>query len=87
MIPVAAWRLHTQFGVINTSDAVWQSDEFIVSKEEAQRYRYNDPTQLIKKTNQFNLTSRRYMRAEVEAVTQDPSFILLYGRLTVWCPS
>ncbi|HTZ95272.1 MAG TPA: HAD-IIIC family phosphatase [Terriglobales bacterium] len=39
-------------------------------------------TQLINKTNQFNLTTRRYTSAEVEAVAQDPSFVTLYGRLT-----
>ena len=38
-------------------------------------------TQLINKTNQFNLTTRRYTRAEVEALSQDPTFITLYGRL------
>ena len=38
-------------------------------------------TQLINKTNQFNLTTRRYTSAEVEAITQDPTFITLYGRL------
>jgi FkbH-like protein len=39
-------------------------------------------TQLISKTNQFNLTTRRYTRAEVEAVSQDPAFLTLCGRLT-----
>jgi FkbH-like protein len=39
-------------------------------------------TQLINKTNQFNLTTRRYTSAEVEAVAHDPSYISLYGRLT-----
>ena len=38
-------------------------------------------TQLINKTNQFNLTTRRYTSAEAEAVAQDPTFITLYGRL------
>ena len=38
-------------------------------------------TQLINKTNQFNLTTRRYTSAEVEAIAQDPSFVTLYGRL------
>jgi FkbH-like protein len=38
-------------------------------------------TQLINKTNQFNLTTRRYTGTEVEAVAHDPSFITLYGRL------
>jgi FkbH-like protein len=37
--------------------------------------------QLINKTNQFNLTTRRYTSAEVEAMAQDPAFVTLYGRL------
>jgi FkbH-like domain len=39
-------------------------------------------TQLIGKTNQFNLTTRRYTRAQVEAIAADPSYISLYGKLT-----
>ena len=39
-------------------------------------------TQLINKTNQFNLTTRRYTGGEVEAIAQDPAFLTLYGRLT-----
>jgi FkbH-like protein len=38
-------------------------------------------TQLINKTNQFNVTGRRYTRAEIEAISRDPAFITLYGRL------
>ncbi len=38
-------------------------------------------TQLINKTNQFNLTTRRYTSAEVEAIARDPNFVTLYGRL------
>jgi len=38
-------------------------------------------TQLINKTNQFNLTTRRYTSAEVEAISRDPGFVTLYGRL------
>lgn len=38
-------------------------------------------TQLVNKTNQFNLTTRRYTSAEIEAVTSNPSFVTLYGRL------
>jgi FkbH-like protein len=38
-------------------------------------------TQLINKTNQFNLTTRRYTSVEVESIAQDPGFITLYGRL------
>jgi FkbH-like protein len=38
-------------------------------------------TQLINKTNQFNLTTRRYTAAEVESIMNDPNYITLYGRL------
>ena len=38
-------------------------------------------TQLINKTNQFNLTTRRYTSAEVESIASDPAYITLYGRL------
>jgi FkbH-like protein len=38
-------------------------------------------TQLINKTNQFNLTTRRYTSAEVEAISRDPNYVTLYGRL------
>lgn len=39
-------------------------------------------TQLINKTNQFNLTTQRYTSAEVEAIAQNPAFLTLCGRLT-----
>ena len=38
-------------------------------------------TQLTNKTNQFNLTTRRYTRAEIESIAANPSYITLYGRL------
>ncbi|HEV2499706.1 MAG TPA: hypothetical protein VGY31_09025, partial [Terriglobia bacterium] len=38
-------------------------------------------TQLINKTNQFNLTTRRYISAQVEGVSRDSGFVTLYGRL------
>jgi len=38
-------------------------------------------TQLINKTNQFNLTTRRYTFVEVESIASDPAYISLYGRL------
>jgi FkbH-like protein len=38
-------------------------------------------TQLINKTNQFNLTTRRYTSGEVEAISGDPAYVTLYGRL------
>ena len=38
--------------------------------------------QLTNKTNQFNLTTRRYTRAELEAVAHDRNAVALYARLT-----
>jgi len=38
-------------------------------------------TQLINKTNQFNLTTRRYTSAEVQSMASDPGWITFYGRL------
>ncbi|MDL2215774.1 HAD-IIIC family phosphatase [Ruminococcaceae bacterium OttesenSCG-928-N02] len=38
-------------------------------------------TQLINKTNQFNLTTRRYTPAQVQALTASDEYITLYGRL------
>ncbi len=38
-------------------------------------------TQLINKTNQFNLTTRRYTIAEIEKISRDPDYMALYGRL------
>jgi FkbH-like protein len=37
--------------------------------------------QLTNKTNQFNLTTRRYSLAEIESIAADESYIGLYGRL------
>lgn len=37
--------------------------------------------QLTNKTNQFNLTTRRCTRTEIEQMASDPSYITLYGRL------
>ena len=38
-------------------------------------------TQLTNKSNQFNLTTRRFTTAEMEAVFADNSYIRLYGKL------
>jgi FkbH-like protein len=38
--------------------------------------------QLIGKTNQFNLTTRRYTQADVESIASDPNHIGIYGRLS-----
>jgi FkbH-like protein len=39
-------------------------------------------TQLINKTNQFNLTTKRYTSAEVESIAGDSGALTLYGRLS-----
>jgi len=39
-------------------------------------------TQLTNKTNQFNLTTRRYTAAEIQKMSLDPAYITLYGKLT-----
>lgn len=38
--------------------------------------------QLTNKSNQFNLTTRRYTEAEIEAAAADPKKVTLYGRLS-----
>lgn len=39
-------------------------------------------TQLTNKSNQFNVTTRRYTESEMTAISQDAGYIRLYGRLT-----
>lgn len=38
-------------------------------------------TQLINKTNQFNLTTRRYTAGEIDQIAVDAAYVPLYGRL------
>ena len=37
--------------------------------------------QLTNKSNQFNLTTKRYSQNDIESVASDPDYITLYGRL------
>ena len=37
--------------------------------------------QLTNKSNQFNLTTKRYSQSEIEAIAQDNDYITLYGKL------
>lgn len=39
-------------------------------------------SQLTNKTNQFNLTTRRYTLAEMEAISRDSSYVGVYGKLS-----
>ena len=38
--------------------------------------------QLTNKSNQFNLTTQRYTRTEIEQMAGDSAFVTLYGRLS-----
>ena len=37
--------------------------------------------QLTNKSNQFNLTTKRYSQSEIETIASDPGYITLYGKL------
>lgn len=37
--------------------------------------------QLTNKSNQFNLTTRRYTQTEIEEIAENPAYLTLYGRL------
>ncbi len=37
--------------------------------------------QLTNKSNQFNLTTKRYSQSDIEALAEDPDYITLYGKL------
>lgn len=62
-------------------------DEFLLSLEMVAEINSFKPlyldriVQLINKTNQFNLTTKRYTSAEVEAISRDGNYLTLYGRL------
>ncbi|ETT12269.1 NLI interacting factor-like phosphatase [Fusobacterium sp. CM21] len=62
-------------------------DEFLKSLEMKAEINFAKPiyfdriTQLINKTNQFNLTTKRYTLAEVENIASSKDRMLIYGRL------
>lgn len=63
-------------------------DDFLASLEMSAVIGEFDPvhipriTQLTNKSNQFNLTTKRYTQSEMEAVAASPDYIRLCGRLT-----
>ena len=63
-------------------------DDFLASLEMSAVIGEFDPvhipriTQLTNKSNQFNLTTKRYTQAEMEAVAASPDYIRLCGRLS-----
>ena len=63
-------------------------DEFLVSLNMLADIHRFDPiyyeriTQLINKTNQFNLTTKRYTIADVEKIADNNNYIALFGKLS-----
>jgi len=63
-------------------------DEFLASLEMTAEIKSFSPiyldriTQLINKTNQFNLTTKRYTAGEIEKIASSNSHIKIYGKLT-----
>jgi FkbH-like protein len=63
-------------------------DEFLASLEMKAEIKPFSPvyleriSQLINKTNQFNLTTIRYTLAQVEEFSENPTYTCLYGKLT-----
>jgi FkbH-like protein len=62
-------------------DDYLQSLEMVAEIDAFQPVYIERIAQLINKTNQFNLTTRRYTLAEVQELSQRPDHITLYGRL------
>lgn len=68
--------------------ATFQSyDEFLVSLEMTAEIKSFSPiyldriTQLTNKTNQFNLTTKRYTAGEIENISTNDEYIKIYGKL------
>jgi FkbH-like protein len=62
-------------------DAYLRSLEMVAEVKPFNRAYLDRITQLCNKTNQFNLTTRRYSEAEIEALIDDPEAVSLYGKL------
>jgi FkbH-like protein len=62
-------------------------DEFLASLEMKAEIKPFSPvyldriTQLVNKTNQFNLTTKRYTFPQIEKISRNPQCVALYGRL------
>lgn len=70
------------------ANSVANYDEFLKSldmKAEIDTFKpiyFDRIAQLTNKTNQFNLTTKRFTRAEIEQMATDSRYITLYGRLS-----
>ena len=71
----------------NLAASVSNYDDFLISLNmhaEIDSFKpiyFDRIAQLTNKTNQFNLTTRRFTRAEIEQIAADSRYITLYGRL------
>src|SRR5581483_11472282 len=65
-----------------TYDEYLQSLQMIAEIDGFRGVYHDRITQLINKTNQFNLTTRRYTPTEVIRAAEDSGHVTLYGRLT-----
>ena len=73
----------------NEEQSTFQSyDDFLISLKMTAQIETFSPvyleriTQLTNKTNQFNLTTRRYNVAEIKSIIDSDAYIKVYGRLT-----
>ncbi len=66
---------------IASYDDFLQSLQMSAEIDEFQPVYFDRIAQLTGKTNQFNLTTRRYTRVDIERMANDPAYITLYGRL------
>lgn len=63
-------------------------EEYLLSLEMSANIRPFEPVylsriaQLTNKSNQFNLTTRRYTESQMQEIAEDNSYITLYGKLT-----
>ena len=66
---------------MQTYDDFLQSLEMEAEIDDFRSVYYDRIAQLTNKSNQFNLTTRRYTRADIEQMANDQHYITLYGRL------
>lgn len=66
---------------MQTYDDFLQSLEMEAEIDGFRSVYYDRIAQLTNKSNQFNLTTRRYTRADIEQMANDQHYITLYGRL------
>jgi FkbH-like protein len=66
---------------VESVDEFLESLEMIAEIGEADDLTMGRIAQLVGKTNQFNLTTRRYSAAELEALSRDPRHVVLWIRI------